>query len=104
MEGRWHHTRHRVATPIERQRLSDNSGIGAEPLPERVGNHHTGIVIEPPAENRNNAQLPHKGQRDHDSLDMVRLTGESQVLSGVAKPSKCVEGSSPLLICTRIFG
>src|SRR5207244_13114903 len=99
-----HHTSHRVAAPIECKRLSDDSGIGTESLPKRVRDHYTGIVVEPPAENRSDAKLPDKRQCDHDSIHVVRLAGESQCLSRVAKPSECVEDPSTLFIRTRVIG
>ena len=97
-----HHAGDRIAAPVEREGPSDDAGVGSQPPPERCGNHDAGLVLEPLAQNRIDAELARQGRRDRNPLDVMRLAREGQVLAGVAEPSERIEDAGPLLIGLRV--
>src|SRR5689334_25019060 len=103
MECWGHYSSHDIAVPVERQRLADDPRISAEPTPERVRNHHLILALEPPANNRIDTELINQRRRDRDPLDVLRLSGEYQVLASLAEPTESVEDPIPFLIGLCIF-
>ena len=98
LEMVWHHAGDRIAAPVEREGPADDGGVGSQPPPERSGNHDARLILEPLAQNWIHAELAGQRRRDRNTLDVMRLTREDQVLAGVAEPSERIEDAGPLLI------
>src|SRR5687767_152156 len=104
MERFRHHAGDRIDAAVERERLPDDGGVVPEALPQRAGNHGAAEVSEPVTDDRLDAETFRQGHGHQDTVDVVRLPGERQVLARLPEPSEGVKGPGPLLEYPCIVG
>ena len=97
MEPLRHHARDGIAAPVKREGLPNDGRVVAQTLPQRARDYGAVLVPKPLTDERLDAEIDNERHGDRDSVDMVRLAGESQVLAGLAEPSEGIKNPVPLL-------